>query len=118
MKTAWAILTLSCILAFSTSTGTYLPKRNTIFKDTILTVDTIKADTLALMNIIQPIADSFANEAVKKIDSVASIPRFFVKRVDIEPRLNLSTRAWITIYKKQNGYSQYDTTIIVEIPNQ
>ena len=114
MKTAWGILTLSCILAFSTSTGRYLPQQPE--KDT--TVDAMVADTAALLNIIQPVADSFANAAVKRIDSVTALPRFFVKRVDLEQRVDSCSRAWITIYKKQNGVSQYDTTIVVEIPNQ
>lgn len=116
MKTAWGILTLSCILAFSTSTGKYLPQQEP--KSDSLSYDTIKADTLALMSIIQPLADSFANEAVKKIDSITAVPRLFVKRVDIETRVASNPRAWITIYRKQYGKVQYDTTIVVEIPNK
>lgn len=117
MKIVWTISTLICLLAFSTSTGTYLPQQVEIKKDTTFS-DSMSVDTAALLSIIQPVADSFAVEAVKKIDSIVSVPKFFIKRVDVEHRVDAAPRAWITIYRKQNGQSKYDTTIIVEIPNQ
>lgn len=117
MKIMWGILTISCLLAFSTSTGTYLSKQEKKPRDSAM-ISAATADTITLMNIIQPIADSFATAAVKKIDSVAGMITFFVKRVDMERRVDDDPRLWITIYRKQNGISQYDTTIVVKIPYQ
>lgn len=117
MKIMWGILTISCLLAFSTSTGTYFPQKDIRHKDGLYK-NTSMADTITLMNIIQPIADSFATEAVKRLDSVATRTIFFVKRVDMERNATTSPRLWITIYKKQNGISQYDTTIVIKIPYQ
>jgi hypothetical protein len=116
MKMVWAILTIGCILTFSTSTGTYLYQKPPLDSVKIIPEDTIERDTVALMNVIQPLADSFALEAVRKIDSVSSRPRFFVKRVDVERRVEGNHKAWITIYKRQSGVSRYDTTLVVEIP--
>jgi hypothetical protein len=113
-QAAWTLLFL-CLLAFTTSTGSY---SGPFHRDTIPSVDTIKLDTLALLSQIQSVADSFAHVAVKKIDSVVSVPRMYVKKVDIERRVTGEFFAWIKIYKSQNGVGQYDTTIVVEIPCQ
>lgn len=113
MRQAIWILLIFCILAFSTSTGSYF---GPIQRDSLL-IDTTKTDTLALLGQIQSVADSFAHEAVKKIDSVISVPKLYVKHVDIEKKATGEVFAWIKIYKYQNGSRQYDTTIVAEIPN-
>lgn len=114
MKQLAIILAILFLLAFTSSTGTYYAA---IQKDSLL-IDTTKIDTAALLSQIQPVADSLAHEAVRKIDSAISVPRFFVKGVDIERKVSGEVVAWIKIFKNQNGTIQYDTTIKAEIPNQ
>jgi len=115
MRQAFWILACFFILAFSTSTGSYYSASP---PDSTFIADTTKTDTIALLSQIQSVADSFAHEAVKKIDSVIEVPILHVEKIDIEKRPNGRVFAWLKIYKTQYGTSKYDTTIVVEIPDR